>query len=51
MKRQEKHTVEKALSSSFIFVSVSVNRNSLHVLGVIRSLKTVAAFKKLATYI
>jgi len=48
MKRQEKQTAEKALSS-LIFVSVSMNRNSLHVLGVIRSLKTVAAFKKLAT--
>lgn len=48
MKRQEKQPVEEALSS-LIFVSVSVNRNSLCVLGLISSLRTVTALKKLAT--
>lgn len=47
MKRQEKHS-RKSTELFFIFVLASVTRNSFHVLGVIRSLKTVAAFKKLA---
>lgn len=47
MKRQENHS-GKGTELFFIFVSASVTRNSFHVLGVIRSLKTVAAFKKLA---